>query len=284
MAVTVDDLPNIGAPLEAVPLEQMTERILKALTDAKAPAIGFVNEQKLEVKGEYERRIAVLERWLEAGFPLGNHTYSHPDINTTAMLVYQEDVMKGEGVTGALMRVHDRKLTWFRHPFTHTGADRQTKDGLDAFLERRGYRITPYTIANADWVFNDVYLRAKAPDQKERIKREYLDHTDRVTAWFEQLSRETLGYELPQVLLIHASPLHADVLPELLARLRARGYRFVTLEEAMRDTAYERRDGYAGPDGISWLHRWAVTAGQPNRMREEPEPPAWIVKLYEEKH
>jgi len=282
IAITFDDLPNGGARLELAELESMTDRILKSLGDARVPAIGFVNESKLEVKGEYERRIGVLERWLEAGVPLGNHTYSHPDINTTPLLVYQEDVMKGEGVTAALMRVHDKKLAWFRHPFTHTGADQKSRDGLDAFLEHRHYRVAPFTIENSDWMFNAVYLRAHDSAQREKIRREYLDYNDRMTAWFEQISRETLGYELPQILLIHASPLNADALPELLVRLRGRGYSFVTLEESMSDAAYARRDGYVGKSGPSWLHRWAITAGQPSRMRDEPDPPSWIVKLYEE--
>ena len=53
-----------------------------------------------------------------------------------------------------------------------------------------------------------------------------------VFAHFEGLSRQFLGYELPQVLILHANELNADFLPDLVQMLRARTYTFVSLDEA----------------------------------------------------
>lgn len=39
-------------------------------------------------------------------------------------------------------------------------------------------------------------------------------------------------------------------------------------------------DVYVGPYGISWLHRWRQGLGLPNRLIDEPEPPAWIMDGY----
>jgi len=285
IALTFDDLPNGGPSMPADPLESMTRKLIGALQSAKAPAIGFVNESKLEVEGEQERRIAVLKMWLDAGFPLGNHTYSHPDLNSTSLLIYQEDILKGERVTKQLMEAKGLKLEWFRHPFTHTGVDAQTKENLDAFLRRKGYRIAPFTIENSDFVFQAVYGKALQRGDAAlaaRVLAEYLSYNDRMTAWFERLSVETLGQEIPQILLVHANHLNADALPDMLERLKQRGYRFVTLDEAAKDHAYGRRDGFVGKSGPSWIHRWAITMGQPNHLRDEPDPPSWIVDLYKE--
>ena len=49
-------------------------------------------------------------------------------------------------------------------------------------------------------------------------------------------SREKVaGYEPKQVLLLHASNLEADHIGELMDVLRKRGYRFISLEEALGD-------------------------------------------------
>jgi hypothetical protein len=58
-----------------------------------------------------------------------------------------------------------------------------------------------------------------------------------VVASFEAASIALARREFPQVLLLHANELNADLMPELLAMFRPRGYTFVTLEEALADEA-----------------------------------------------
>jgi hypothetical protein len=98
-----------------------------------------------------------------------------------------------------------------------------------------------------------------------------------VVAYYEDQSRAFLGRQVSQVLLLHANRLNATVLPELLAALRRRGYVFVSLDEALTDPAYDLPDSYAGRGGITWLHRWALTAGKRGDFFAG-EPPAldWI--------
>lgn len=48
-----------------------------------------------------------------------------------------------------------------------------------------------------------------------------------------------LGYEVPQVLLIHCNEMNALTLRQALHRMRERGYTFVSLDEAMADPAYQ---------------------------------------------
>ena len=98
---------------------------------------------------------------------------------------------------------------------------------------------------------------------------------DEVTAFFEQRAVETLGREPAQILLIHANRLNADHMPQLLGVYRRRGYKIVSLEEALRDPAYRLPDEFAGEQGISWLHHWSRTKGLPDKW--EPDPPKWIL-------
>src|SRR4029079_849913 len=101
-----------------------------------------------------------------------------------------------------------------------------------------------------------------------RTRDAYLEYTDRMVEWFETLAREDFGRDIPQILLIHANDLHADALYALLSRLERRGYRWVTLDEAMKDAAYRTPDRFVGTFGPSWLHRWRVAKHLPPRLKD----------------
>ena len=80
------------------------------------------------------------------------------------------------------------------------------------------------------------------------------------------------------MLLCHVNRINADAMPELLRRLRARGYAFITLDQAAQDPAYQTADNYVGRHGVSWLHRWRVALNLPPRLDGEPDPPQWVLK------
>ena len=107
--------------------------------------------------------------------------------------------------------------------------------------------------------------------------------TEARVAFYESLATDTFGRDIPQVLLIHVNRLNADAMPELLRRLKARGDSWTTLAEALKDNAYGTRDDYVGRIGPSWLHRWRIALGKPDRLRDEPDPPEWVMKALNER-
>ena len=282
MAITFDDLPKSNGMEDIEGARKTTDAILKVLKAHKAPALAFVNEGKLySGPTMVEERATLLRAWVQAGVPLGNHTYSHMDINDVPLQKYQDDIVRGERTYTRLMRGIAGQR-WFRHPFTHTGPTAEIKAGLNRFLAARGYRVAPFTIENSDWIFSSAYKHAKAAGdetQAAKVRDEYLAYTDRMIGWFESLAREDFGRDIPQILLIHSNDLHTDALDVLLTAIERRGYRWVTLGEAMKDAAYKTPDDFVGTNGPSWLHRWRVAKNLPDRMRDEPDPPQWIVDL-----
>lgn len=282
VAITLDDGPVVGEGRDLTRFQSVTAGLIEALAAEKVPATVFINERQLHVPGERDARVAVLSRWLEAGFELGNHTYSHPDLNRTPLWQYQDDIIRGEVVMRALLAERSGALQWFRHPFLHTGATLEIRRALDSFVAERRYRIAPVTVDYADYAFNGVYNRLlRAGDQSlaEKVRQAYEEQVDIGFHHFEKFSGEVLGYELPQILLIHCNALNAVSLPATIARLRARGYSFVSLAEAMTDPAYQRPDDYVGPGGLSWLRRWAMAMGKPRPPEDGPRLPQWITDL-----
>lgn len=106
---------------------------------------------------------------------------------------------------------------------------------------------------------------------RRRVVTDYLRHLDSAFAYSERLSLMLFNHEIPLVLLLHANELNADYLDTVLSRLHDRGYRFVTIESALKDSAYRSADTYVGPAGMSWLFRWAFTRGvqPPTEPREQ---------------
>lgn len=279
VVLTFDDLPVISTKADTSVQWAVTRGMLNALAAARAPAIGFVNEDKLGAGAARDARTRMLSAWLDAGHDLGNHSYSHPDLNTTPLDDFTADIVRGEEVTA---RLRGARPVFFRHPFLHAGPDSAKKYGLERFLGDRGYRVAPVTIDNREWVFARAYdnaLDAADSALARRVADAYQTYMDTIFGFYEAQARAIVGRELPQVLLLHANRINGDGLDELLALARRRGYRFITLEEALRDPAYDRGDSYAGPAGITWLHRWAISDGLDRSIfRGEPEPPPFVAE------
>jgi peptidoglycan-N-acetylglucosamine deacetylase len=286
VAITIDDLPaGMADHLPAADITAMTTKLLSTLRDQKVPVVGFVNEKKLYKPGEVDERIKALQMWLDYGFELGNHTFSHMSLNQNGLKAWEEDVIQGETVTRMLLAQHKMKLRYFRHPFLDTGRDLQTRRQAEAFLIERGYRIAPITLDGWDWMFAGLYEDAKKRNDtafQQQIVKEYLSHHDAVFSYMEQLSAKVVGYEPKQILLLHASNLEADHIGELLDVLRKHGYRFITLEDALGDQAYSLPNTYVGEEGSGWVEQWAISQGK--IPQGGPEIPQWVFDRTKELH
>ena len=274
VAITIDDVPRggDGGARSLAGVREMTERLLKPFREQKIPVTGFVNAgRKVEFGPEGLREI--LDLWLDAGADLGNHSYSHLNINNVPLEAYTDDIVKGEPILRDALAARGKKLEFYRHPFLFTGPAPQIKRGMQQFLDQRGYRVAPVTLDNSDYAFAVLYRKAEYQD---RVKREYVPYMESIVSFFEGRSVEVVGREVPQILLIHASQLNADLMPELLAMFRRRGYRFVSLDRALADKAYRLPEEYAGRGGFSWIHRWSMTKGM--APKGEPEPAAWVLE------
>jgi peptidoglycan/xylan/chitin deacetylase (PgdA/CDA1 family) len=289
VAVTVDDLPGAlpgddFAYGDLKELQKINRGIPAALKAHHAWAIGFANERKLQVAGERDARAELLQMWLEAGLTLGNHNFAHDDFSNTPLQKYEDDLIRGEVVTEALLKAAGQSEKYFRHPYLNTGMTMDVKAAFDGFLKDRGYTIAPVTIEDADYVFNDALGRALEKKDKKmaaRAKKEYLEYVDTVFDYAEKESAEMFGRQIPQILLVHDNALNTECLDALLEKLEKRGYKFVSLDAAMSDPAYATPDLYVGT-GILWMDRWKLALGMKLDLSKGPEPPGWAEQIFEQ--
>jgi peptidoglycan/xylan/chitin deacetylase (PgdA/CDA1 family) len=279
ISITIDDLPAGAANfMTSKEILDMTAKLLGTLRDQKIPVVGFVNEKKLYKFGEVDDRIKALTMWLDDGFELGNHTFSHASLNRVGLKDWEEEVVSGETVTKLLLTQHNMQLRYLRHPYLDVGRDLETRRQAEAFLADRGYRIAPITMDAWDWMYAGVYEDARRRGDnalEQQLVSSYLSYTSEVFEYYEKLSRDLIGYEPKQIILLHANWLEADHIGELLDLLRKRGYQFVTLQEALGDPAYSMPDEYVGEEGTNWIDHWAITRGRP--PKDTPVFPQWVI-------
>ena len=259
IALTFDDLPALTTLNDQPYVNYLNDTILRGLKRHRIPAIGFVNEGKLD-ELDRKQQVAVLEKWLKASMNLGNHTFSHESPNVLGATGYIADIAKGEPVTRALLAARHQKTRWFRYPFLETGTPEAVKREIDAWLRIHSYRIAPVTIDADDWEFAEPYDDAIARHNEPhrlRIKREYLEYTEAMIVWYRSAAHALFGRDISYVMLLHATRLNADCIDEIAAMLKKAKLRPVSLDEAMKDPAYRTHDPYVGKDGIEWLERWS---------------------------
>lgn len=239
VALTFDDLPAHGPLPQGLSRVDIINSIIHALQAAHAPPIyGFINAKTLEdVQGTDE----VLRLWRAAGFPLGNHTFTHMDLDTNAAEAWEQDLLRDEPVLKNLMPNED--WHWLRFPFLHEGNNIEKHQAIEAFLKEHGYRVAEVTLSFGDYAYNDPYARCVAKQDAqgiELLKQRYMIGAAASLTYGVKSARDALGHDIKHVMLLHIGGFETVMLPKLLDLLQQRNFKLITLPEAESDPAYAR--------------------------------------------
>jgi peptidoglycan/xylan/chitin deacetylase (PgdA/CDA1 family) len=245
---------------------RLFNNIITAFSRNSVPAVGFVNESKMYKNGELQNWQAdMLNSWLKSGLDLGNHTFSHPDYNKVTFKQFSNNVIKGERISRKLLTANGKTLKYFRHPYLHVGNTKLKADSLSEFLKSRGYVVAPVTIDNEDYLFALAFKRAKDKGDDNlagQIGKDYVSYMEQKLRYYEAQAGKLFGRDICQILLIHASLLNSEYLDSLIDMFKRSGYKFVSMDEALKDSAYKTEITVYGNWGISWIDKWAMSQGK----------------------
>ncbi|HET9486856.1 MAG TPA: polysaccharide deacetylase family protein [Chryseosolibacter sp.] len=276
VAISFDDLPVVCRCENDDERHEITDKLLAIFRKFRIPVLGVVNEQKLESGAVPDpSKVALLQKWLDAGHELGNHGYAHRNINDIPMNEYQNEILKGERITRPLAEKAGIPYRFFRHPYLSAGDNLMVRKDLDDFLNKHHYVVAPNTITYQDYTFSGAYesaLRNGDTVMAQKIMEAYLPYT--LSKWeaAEQQSRDLFGREIKQILMVHANRLNADAFGQVAKMMKERGYVFISIDEALKDPAYARPDTFDGKVGVTWLSRWAAEMGDTNRTQSAQVP------------
>jgi peptidoglycan/xylan/chitin deacetylase (PgdA/CDA1 family) len=176
------------------PYPVYTPLLLAQLHALGVPATFFLIGRDAQQWPELTRRIAL------DGNEVADHTFSHPNLDEESDAAVRDEILRGRDALWAL--VHDGAIRSFVRPphGRYTEATVKVAQGL-------GYTVVLWTDDSGDW-------RTVTPAQ---IRDHMLAHA---TA--------------PEIVLLHSGKLATiQALPDVVARFRAAGYRFVTAGELL---------------------------------------------------
>lgn len=238
LAVTVDDLPAVGAATPAWTKAQVLRAILGALVLHHVPEpVGFFNGSNMD---DDPQTVVALQDWLKAGFLLGNHTFSHESADQVAPAAFAQDIERDQDLISALDPAARHGTRYFRYPYLDRGTLKSDAQ-IRRFLSEHHYRIADVSVDFEDWAFSAAYVRCtQRGDQAAlaSLSQTYLDYALAALFWSVESAQRLLGRSVPQVLLIHADLFTAQKLDELLSAYERAGVRFIPLSRALADPVY----------------------------------------------
>lgn len=271
IAITWDDLPSHSALPPDQTRVEIGKKIISAMQAAHMPpAYGFVNGVRTE---DEPASTPVLKAWRDAGLPLGNHTWSHMNLNEKPLADWEADLLKNEPLLQTYMGKAD--WHWIRFPYLAEGDTPEKRNAARKFLAGHGYKIAAVTMSFGDYMFNEPYARCVAKNDSAgiaQLEKSYLSAADATFDYTRALSKAANGRDIPYVLLMHVGALDAQLLPRLLELYKAKGASFVSLEDAERDPFYKNDLDLSLPASPD-------TLGQAMQARGLPIPPQPAVEL-----
>lgn len=238
LAITWDDLPAHG-PLPAGETRvEIGRKLIAAMKDAGVPsAYGFVNGNALDRE---PLSAPMLKEWRNAGFPLGNHAWSHMNLNDHTLEEWETDVLKNEPILKQYAGGSD--WHWLRFPYLAEGGTPEKRTEARKFLTEHDYKVATVTMSFGDYMYNEPYARCVAKGDTDGIKQlesAYLTGAQDSIESSRAMAKALFSHDIPYVLLMHVGAFDARMLPRLLKLYQKNGFSFITLEDAEKDPFYK---------------------------------------------
>ena len=238
IAITFDDLPAHSVLPAGETRLEVANQVIRALRRAHVPpTYGFVNGVLVQQQPD---TIGVLGAWRAAGNPLGNHTWSHMNLNQNALGAFENDITHNEQLLQ--LQMDGGNWHWFRFPYLAEGDTPEKQMGVRASLAQHGYKIAGVTMSFGDYEWNEPYARCSEKKDDKAIawlQSSYLRAADDNIRFERGLSKQLYGHDIPYVLLMHIGAFDARMLPRLLDLYQRRGFSFIPLDQAEQDPFYK---------------------------------------------
>jgi beta-lactamase regulating signal transducer with metallopeptidase domain len=241
--------------------------LIETLKAHKIPAIGFVQGSMIsDGQKPYPVRVDIVKMWRDGGFEIGVGGYKHIWFYDTAYDDYVANTEKNIGVVTPILAEKDRHLRYFSYPFLNTGKTADDRSRFESWLSGRGLTPVKYTIDNQEWMYSYAYDMARnendVPTMTE-VRIAFIKYMNDMFDHYEKYSQEMFGRDIAQTMVLTPSRLVADSAHDLFGMIEKRGYRFIRMDEALADPAFQTAEDWSGKSGISWFERWQMKQGKP---------------------
>ena len=264
IAITIDD-PHCESGAYLEPL-QRDQKIREALKEKSLQACLFVCARRIM----NESGSKLLSAWSSERHLLGNHTFSHLNLNSenTSIKEYAEDIARCHEV----IKSFPTFTNLFRYPFLKGGNTISKRNEILTILKKYGYRQGYVSIDASDWCIDqrlEAALKLKSDVQLTPYKDFYLSHMRERAIFYNSLALAVFDRPINHTLLIHHNLLNALFLKDLLEHFIELGWELINAEEAYKDPVYNNIPDIV-PFGESIIWAEAKKQGHHNHLLRYP--------------
>ena len=264
IAITMDDF-HWNRSIRLTP-DERNRAILHALKSHGLKAALFVAGRNADIPKGKE----LLREWDQAGHMIGNHSYSHTELNNgeTTTEKFTADILKCEEV----LKSFPQYTKSFRFPFLKEGETKVKRDSVRKFLKQHGYRNGHVTIDASDWAVEGRLSKRLTRDPSADVtpyRDFYLSHLWERALYYDDLSKKALGRSVKHTILMHYNLLNALFLGDLLDMFKSKGWKLIDATEAFKDPVFSAEPKIV-PAGESIIWALAKESGKFDSLLRYP--------------
>lgn len=244
IVITFDNLPIQNNYI--LDPKTKTEKYIQALSQAGIQTVFFAVGK--EIEQATPEKMECIERLVQEGHRIANHSYTHPHLSEIAVADYIANVLKCE----ELITQFATYRRWFRYPFLDIGLDPVEGASVEkalhcaSDLKALGFRHGYVTIDSFDWFISSLLSKAVSEGRTiylPDLEAFYIDHLRKtIQRYLSAKSEEEKSLFSTHVFLFHANDLNALCLPRVIEMLKAEGWTFAPPEEAFDDPKNQMSD------------------------------------------
>lgn len=194
---------------------------------------------------EAEGNEDILERWLDSGYELGNHTFHHQAASTSSLKKFEESVRRCDALLRSLGAMNKQNSKWFRFPFLDRGSDPYHRRELAAIVHEMGYTVSHASLQFYDHPFEELLVKSRQRQDTTReraIAERYAQVAEEAVAYQIHRIESHYGAATPHIAFCHFGPVSESYLPGILTRLVDKGAVWCKLSEAQGHSLFKNFD------------------------------------------
>jgi len=229
IAISFDDAPLGDGPLFSG--DERTNALIASLAKVHSgPSVIFVTTQGLDSHNGRAR----IERYVEAGHLIANHSATHQWASRTPVEDYLADI----DIAETQLKAFSNRRAWYRFPFLDEGKPREKRDKIREGLAFRGLKNGYVTVDNYDWYLQSKWnaaVKSRLRIDMEALRDIYISMILDAANFYDEAAVEALGHSPAHVLLLHENDLAAEFVDDAITALRNDGWEIISPDVAYAD-------------------------------------------------
>jgi hypothetical protein len=216
LALSIDQAPSVGTSAHTAFDPARLDRVREQLARA-----GIRYCTAFVVGSRSRGHEASLERWLEAGYELGNCGFDHPRASQVGRAEFIAQLKRSDALLRGLGAFDGHRPRFFRFPFGDRGPDAATRRELLQACHDLGYTVADVSIDLFDRCYEAPLAAALCRDRARAhaIERRYLANAEGQVQRAGRIGLSRWGGRHVHIAACEFGLLNERCLPELLRRL-----------------------------------------------------------------